>query len=146
MRWRARSLNFECRCSLPKGNESVLLLVHGSLRRQGVQQGLFLLLGAGGRYRRQFAEASGGCGANAAMGLLVLPGVASPDFAIRARHAGEPAMRQLLLGVGGLPRQEVMERRTKSLHGVYLVRLWVAFGVPTVAGLVRQVWVEGLTG
>ena len=52
------------------------------------------------------------------MVLLVLPGVASPNFAIRARHAGEPATRQLLLGVGGLPRQEVMERRTKSLHGV----------------------------
>ena len=51
------------------------------------------------RYRRQFAEASGGCGANAAMVLLVLPGVVSPGFAIRARHAGDPATRQLLLGV-----------------------------------------------
>ena len=96
----------------------MLLLVHGTLRRQGVQRVLFLLPGAGGRYRRQVAEASGGCGANAAMVLLVLPGVVSPDVAIQARHAGEPATRQLLLGVDGLPRQEVMERRTKSLHGV----------------------------
>ena len=77
--------------------------------------------------------------------LLVLPGVVSRGLAIRVRHVGEPATRQLLLGVDGLPRQKVMERRTRSLRGVWLVRLWVAVGVPTVAGLVRQVWMEGLT-
>ena len=123
----------------------MLLLVHGTLRCQGGQRGLFLLPGAGGRYRRPFAEASGGCGANAAMVLLVPPGVVSRGLAIRARHVGEPATRQLLLGVDGLPRPEVMERRTRSLRGVWLVRLWVAVGVPTVAGLVRQVWMDGLT-
>lgn len=79
------------------------------------------------------------------MVLLVLPGVVSPGLAIQARHVGEPATRQLLLGVDGLPRPEVMERRTKNLRGVQRVRLGVAVGVPTAVGRVRLVWMEGRT-
>ena len=66
-----------------------------------VNEGCFccreLVAGIGGHLLKRLE----GVVQNAAMVLLVLPGVVSRGLAIRARHVGEPATRQLLLGVDG---------------------------------------------
>jgi len=74
----------------------------------------------------------------------VLPGVVSLGFAILALLVGAPSTLGMRLDVVGLLRQEAMERKTRSWHEVWLVRLWVALGAPIVAGLVRGALMEAL--